>query len=166
MKVTFGGNEVHLYGTQLQEGDLLPEFTLTDLSLKDVDSRDLGGPKIILTFPSVDTSVCSLELLTFNDQLENLPSYKVFGVSMDLPFALKRWVKENAGDYITMLSDHKFRVFGEVTGTYVEELGILARAAFVLDEENRVVYAEYLQEIGHEPNYSKILEEAKRVFEK
>lgn len=166
MHVTFGGNEVHLYGTQLKAGDTLPDFMLTDLALKDVDSKDLNGPKVILTFPSVDTSVCSLELLTFNDQLENQPSIKVFGVSMDLPFTLKRWVKENAGDYITMLSDHKFRVFGEITGTYVEELGILARAAFVLDENNIVTYAEYLQEIGHEPNYDKIMEEATKVFGK
>lgn len=164
MKVTFGGNEVHLFGTQLKEGDILPDFTLTDISLNDVESKVLYGPKVILTFPSVDTSVCSLELLTFNDQLENFPEYKVLGVSMDLPFALKRWVKENAGDYITMLSDHKFRVFGEVTGTYVEELGILTRAAFVVDENNKITYAEYLPEIGHEPNYERIMEEARKVF--
>jgi thiol peroxidase len=164
MKVTFGGNEVHLFGTQLKEGDILPDFTLTDISLNDVESKVLYGPKVILTFPSVDTSVCSLELLTFNDQLENFPEYKVLGVSMDLPFALKRWVKENAGDYITMLSDHKFRVFGEVTGTYVEELGILTRAAFVVDENNKITYAEYLPEIGHEPNYERIMEEARKIF--
>lgn len=164
MKVTFGGNEVHLFGTQLKEGDILPDFTLTDISLNDVESKVLYGPKVILTFPSVDTSVCSLELLTFNDQLENFPKYKVLGVSMDLPFALKRWVKENAGDYITMLSDHKFRVFGEVTGTYVEELGILTRAAFVVDENNKITYAEYLPEIGHEPNYERIMEEARKIF--
>lgn len=164
MKVTFGGNEVHLFGTQLKEGDILPDFTLTDISLNDVESKVFYGPKVILTFPSVDTSVCSLELLTFNDQLENFPEYKVLGISMDLPFALKRWVKENAGDYITMLSDHKFRVFGEVTGTYVEELGILTRAAFVVDENNKITYAEYLPEIGHEPNYERIMEESRKVF--
>lgn len=166
MKVTFGGNEVHLFGKQLKAGDTLPEFMLTDSSLNDVDAKELSGPKVILTFPSVDTSVCSLELLTFNDQLENFPDYKVIGISMDLPFTLKRWVKENAGDYITMLSDHKFRVFGEISGTYVEELGILTRAAFVLDENNRITYAEYLPEIGHEPDYDRILEEASKVFHK
>lgn len=164
MKVTFGGNEVHLFGTQLKEGDTFPDFMVTDLSMKDVSSDDLKGPKVILTFPSVDTSVCSLELLTFNDHLESYPEYKVFAISLDLPFTLKRWVKENAGDYITMLSDHKFRTFGEVTGTYVEELGILARAAFVIDKNNKVIYAEYMAEIGHEPNYDKIMEESKKVF--
>lgn len=164
MKITFGGNEVHLYGTQLKIGDLLPEFTLTDTGMNDVESTELSSPKVILVFPSVDTSVCSLELLTFNDRLESFPDIRVYGVSMDLPFAQKRWVKENAGDYVTMLSDHKFRNFGEVTGTYVEELAILARAAFVVDKENRITYAEYLPEIGDEPDYEKIMEEAKKVF--
>jgi len=164
MKVTFGGNEVHLFGKQLAEGDVFPEFDVTDTHLKDVASTELSIPKVILVFPSVDTSVCSLELLTFNDQLEALPDFKVYGISMDLPFAQGRWVKENAGDYITMLSDHKFRTFGEVTGTYVEELGILTRAAFVVDKDGRITYAEYLPEIGREPNYDRILEEAKKVF--
>ncbi len=164
MKVTFGGNEVHLYGTQLKIGDQLPEFTLTDTGLNDVEVKDLSSPKVILVFPSVDTSISSLELLTFNDKLEAYPELKVYGVSMDLPFALKRWVKENAGDYITMLSDHKFRDFGEQTGTYIEELALLTRAAFVVDKDNRITYVEYSSEIASEPNYETIMAEAKKVF--
>lgn len=164
MKVTFGGNEVHLFGKQLEKGDELPEFTLTDTTLIDVESKELKGPMVILTLASVDTSMCSLELLNMNDRLESYPEMKVYGISMDLPFTLKRWVKENAGDYITMLSDHKFRVFGEVTGTYVEELAILARAVFVVDRDNVITYAEYLPEIGSEPDYDKIMEEAVKVF--
>lgn len=166
MKITFGGNEVHLYGTQLKIGDKLPEFTLTDTGLNDVESKELHGPKVILIFPSVDTAICSLELLTMNDRLESHPEIKTYGISMDLPFTLKRWVKENAGDYVIMLSDHKFRTFGELTGTYVEELGILTKAAFVVDKENTITYAEYLPEIASEPDYEKILEEAKKVFSK
>lgn len=165
MKFTFGGNEVHLYGTQLQIGDTLPDFSLSDTSFSDVESKDLKGPKVILTFPSVDTSICSLELLTFNDQLESFPGMKVYGVSMDLPFTQARWVKENAGDYIAMLSDHKFRVFGEITGTYVEELAILARAVFVVDQNEKITYLEYLPEIGSEPDYARVMEEARKVFE-
>lgn len=165
MKTTFGGNEVHLFGKQLQASDRLPEFTLTDTALNDLDSKDIQGPMVILTLASVDTSMCSLELLTMNDRLEAFPEMKVYGVSMDLPFTLKRWVKENAGDYITMLSDHKYRVFGEVTGTYVEELAILTRAVFVVDRDNIITYAEYLPEIGSEPDYDLILKEAAKVFQ-
>jgi len=165
MKTTFGGNEVHLFGKQLKASDRLPEFTLTDTALNDLDSKDIQGPMVILTLASVDTSMCSLELLTMNDRLEAFPEMKVYGVSMDLPFTLKRWVRENAGDYITMLSDHKYRVFGEVTGTYVEELAILTRAVFVVDRDNIITYAEYLPEIGSEPDYDLILKEAAKVFQ-
>ena len=66
-------------------------------------------------------------------------------------------------DFITMLSDHKYREFGKVTGTFVEELAILARASFVVDKDNKITYVEYLSEIGNEPNYDKILEEANKV---
>lgn len=163
MNVTFGGTEVHLYGKQLKVGDDFPKFTVTDTELKDVDSKDLKGAKVFLAFPSVDTSPCSLELLTFNDRLEEEKGLTFYGISLDLPFAQKRWVDLNAGDYITMLSDHKYGEFGKVTGTFVEELAILARASFVVDQENKITYVEYLSEIGDQPNYDKILEEAKKV---
>ncbi|HSP47391.1 MAG TPA: redoxin domain-containing protein, partial [Clostridiaceae bacterium] len=113
MEYTFGGSPVTLYGDTLKVGDVFPEFTLTDSSLKDVNSEDLSGPRVFLTFPSVDTSPCTLELLTFNDWLEDLKHLKVYGVSMDLPFAMERCVKANAGDNIIMLSDLKYRMFGE-----------------------------------------------------
>ncbi len=163
MNITFGGNEVHLYGKQLEVSDTFPDFTATDTELRDVESKDLKGPKVFLAFPSVDTSVCSLELLTFNDRLEDKRDLNVYGISLDLPFAQKRWVELNAGDFITMLSDHKYREFGKVTGTFVEELAILARASFVVDKDNKITYVEYLSEIGNEPNYDKILEEANKV---
>ncbi len=163
MNITFGGNEVHLYGKQLKVGDQFPEFTVTNTELNDVESIDLKGPKVFLAFPSVDTSVCSLELLTFNDRLEDKKDLNVYGISLDLPFAQKRWVELNAGDYIKMYSDHKYGTFGKVTGTYVEELAILARASFVVDKDNVITYAEYLPEIGHEPDYDKILEEANKL---
>ena len=147
-----------LFRSQLKVGDKLEDFTLTDSKLSDVDSSDLKGKKVFLTLPSVDTSVCSLELLTFNDKLAEKSTIDFYGVSLDLPFAQQRWVKQNAGDYITMLSDHKFRVFGEVTGTYIEELAILARAVFVVDESNTVLYVEYVPEVSDEPDYDKLFE--------
>lgn len=163
MNVTFGGTKVHLYGKQLKVGDLFPEFTVTDSNLKDVESNDLKGSKVFLAFPSVDTSPCSLELLTFNDKLEEQKGIQVYGISLDLPFAQKRWVELNAGDFITMLSDHKYGKFGKVTGTYVEELALLARASFVVDEDNQITYVEYVPEIGDQPDYDKILEEARKI---
>jgi len=164
MQVTFGGNEVHLFGTQLKVGDTFPDFTLTDDRLNDVEAKDIRGAKVVLTFPSVDMSITSLELLTLNDRLEEYPELKFYGISMDLPFAQKRWVKENAGDYIIMLSDHKYRVFGEASGTFIEELGILTVAAFVVNKDNIVTYAHFEFEIGKEPDYDTLLAEAKKVL--
>ena len=164
MHVKFGGNEVHLFGTQLKVGDTFPEFTLTDNKLDDLESKEMEGAKVVITFPSVDFSVSSLELLVFNDKLEDHQELRIFGVSMDLPFAQKKWAKDNAGDYITMLSDHKFRVFGEVTGTYIEELGFLTVATFVVNKDNIITYAHYETEIGKEPDYDRVIEEAEKVM--
>ncbi len=163
MKVTFGGQEVHLIGNQLKEGDLLPDFKLTTQELSPFTKDEVKLPAMFLTFPSVDTGPCSLELLTFNDRLENT-NYNVYGVSMDLPFALDRWVKTNAGDYITMLSDHRDRNFGKATGTLVDELMILARSVLIFDKDGKCVYNEILPEIGAEPDYDKVMEEAKKYF--
>ncbi|MFB0959039.1 thiol peroxidase [Proteiniclasticum sp. QWL-01] len=163
MKITFGGKEVTLIGTELKVGDSLPEFNLTATDLSTFSSRDMKLPAIVLTFPSVDTSVCSLELLTFNDRLEGL-NYNVYGISCDLPFTLDRWIKTNAGDYITMLSDYKHHDFGEASGTLINEFRILARAAFVFDKDGICQYTEYLAEVGTEPNYDRIMEEAKKYF--
>lgn len=163
MKITFGGKEVSLIGTKLAVGDTLPEFNLTTIELGNFSSKDMKLPAIVLTLPSVDTSVCSLELLTFNDRLENL-DYNVYGISVDLPFALERWIKSNAGDYITMLSDYKHREFGENTGTLINEFKILARSAFIFDKDGVCRYVEFVPEVGEEPNYDKIMEEAKKYF--
>ncbi len=163
MNVTFGGTEVHLVGTHLNEGDSLPNFTLTTRELSTFTRNDVKLPALFLTFPSVDTGVCSLELLTFNDRLENT-NYNVYGVSMDLPFALDRWVKTNAGDYITMLSDHRDQDFGMATGTLIDELKILARTVMIFDKDGKPAYQEILPEIGSEPDYDKVMDEAKKHF--
>lgn len=156
MNITFAGQNVHLYGQQLKVGDKLNDFTLTDAKLRDVESSNLKGNKVFLTFPSVDTTVCSLELLVLNDKISDIDTIDFYGVSMDLPFTQERWVKQNAGDFITMLSDHKFRTFGEITGTYIEELAVLARAIFVLNESNEVIYVQYVPEVSDEPDYDKL----------
>ncbi len=163
MKLTFGGREVSTKGSELKAGDTFPEFLLTDMELNDVTDKDIKFPAVILTFPSVDTSPCSLELLTFNDKLENYQGLNVYGVSVDLPFAMARWVKANAGDYIKMMSDYKTGNFGVSTGTFVSGLSLLARAAFVVNRNGIVTYSEYVPEIGDEPNYDKVLEEAVKL---
>lgn len=164
MKATFGGKEVTLTGTALKTGSPLPEFTLVSPGFSKFTASDIKLPALILTLPSVDTSVCSLELLTFNDRLEGT-NYNVYGISCDLPFAQDRWIKTNAGDFITMLSDYMSHDFGKASGTLMEELKILARGAFVFDKEGICQYADILSESANEPDYDKVMEEAKKHFE-
>lgn len=160
MILKFGGNDITTSGEEIKAGMKFPEFALTDNELKPFTDKDLKLPAVILTFPSVDTSTCSLELLTFNDRLENYKEFTVYGVSVDLPFAQARWIKANAGDYIKTLSDYQSGNFGLSTGTLLDGLRLLARAAFVLDKNGVVTYAEYVPEIADEPNYDRIIEEA------
>ncbi|PKK40409.1 Thiol peroxidase, Tpx-type [Clostridiaceae bacterium JG1575] len=164
MNITFGGKPIHLKGTPLTKGAQLPAFTLTGMDLAPFSSDQIQMPAVILAFPSVDTSVCSLELLTFNDRLEGT-GFNVYGVSCDLPFAMDRWVKANAGEYITMLSDYKDRSFGEATGTLIDDLKILARAAFIFDAKGQCQYAEFVPEVGNEPDYDAILDKATEIFQ-
>lgn len=157
MKLTFLGNEVHLRGTQLKKGDKFPEFTAVKTDLSPLNLKDTKGRRVILSVPSLDTDVCSVEVAKFIQLFKSLPENHCYVVSMDLPFAQARWCQQNVSENVITASDYKERSFAEKTGTYVEELGLLTRAAFVLDEEGTIVYAEYVEEIATEPNYDAVM---------
>ena len=162
--ITLHGNKVNTIGSLPAVNSVAPDFTLVNTDLATKTLKDFAGKNLILNiFPSVDTGVCAASVRAFNQKAANLENTVVLCISKDLPFAQKRWVEFNAGDYIKMYSDHKYGTFGKVTGTFVEELAILARASFVVDKDNTITYAEYLPEIGNEPDYDKILEEANKV---
>lgn len=156
MNVTFGGSPVTLVGTVIKEGDKFPSFTLVNNDLKDVKSDELSGLRTFVVVPSVDTGVCDLEVRNFNEKAGSLPGVNIYAVSADLPFAQARWCGANGIEAVTTLSDYHYRTFGSATGTYVDELGILTRAIFIVDADNNVVYAEYVPEIGEHPNYDAV----------
>lgn len=163
MKVKFQGNEVTLVGKQLKVGDTFPEFIAANNSLAPVTLKDTKGVRIFLTVPSLDTPVCDLEVRTFNEKAANIEGVTVYTVSMDLPFAQARWCGAEGVERVITLSDYKEREFGKVTGTYLKELGLLARTSFVVDSNNKITYANYLEEVTSYPNYDEILEAAKKV---
>lgn len=163
MKVTFQGNEVTLQGNKIKVGDSFPEFATANNSLEPISLKDTKGVRIFLTVPSVDTPVCDLEVRTFNEKAASVEGVTVYTVSMDLPFALARWCGAADIEKVVTLSDYKDRTFGNNTGTYVKELGLLTRAAFVVDSSNKVTYVDYLSEITNYPNYEEILEAAKKA---
>ena len=141
-------------------GDTVPQTTLIDNSLAPVPAVQNGaGKKQLFVFvPSFDTPVCSIEGKKFNDAVAALgDSVAAYGVSADLPFAQGRWAKEADCNRLTLLSDYKTMETAKAWGLYIEELGLFARAVYVVDESGKVSYAEVVSEIGDEPNYDAAL---------
>jgi len=159
----FQNNPVTLTGSVVKVGDNAPDFKAIDNNLKEVSLKDTKGVRILLTVPSIDTPVCDLEVRTFNDKAASVKGVSIYTISMDLPFAQARWCGAHGINSVTTLSDYKDRLVGKNYGTYVEELGLLARAAFVIDSNNKVVYVEYLEEITNQPNFEAILKAAKEA---
>lgn len=163
MELKFQGTPVNLLGNALKVGDTAPDFEVTDNNLKPITLKDTKGVRIFLTVPSLDTPVCDLETTTFNQKSSKIPGVTVYTISMDLPFAQSRWCAAKDVKNVITASDYKDRSFGKNFGTYVVELGLLARTAFVVDSNNKIIYAKYLSEITDYPDYDEILEAAKKA---
>lgn len=163
MNVTFKGNPVTLVGNELKLGDKAPDFTVVNNNMEDFSFKNTKGVRIISAIPSLDTPVCDLETKTFNKEASAIPNVTIYTISMDLPFAQVRWCGDNGIDNLTTLSDFKDRIFGKNYGTYVKELGLLARAVFVIDSDDNIIYVEYVSEVGNQPNFEKVLEAAKNA---
>jgi thiol peroxidase len=159
---TLKGNPLTLVGPELKAGDAAPDFALVDNGLKPVTLKDTGTQvRIISVVPSLDTPVCDAQTKRFNEEAAKLPDLSIITVSMDLPFAQKRWCNDFQVDKIKMLSDHKDGSFGANYGTLIKELRIESRAIFVVDHNNKVVHAEYVKEVADHPNYEAALAAAK-----
>jgi len=156
------GNPMTLIGPELKPGDAAPEFNLVDSALKPVTLADTAGHvRIVSVVPSLDTPVCDAQTKRFNDAAIGMPNVEVLTVSMDLPFAQKRWCGAFAVDKVKMLSDHKDASFGSNYGTLIKELRIESRAVFVIDRNNRVCHAEYVKEVADHPDYEAALRAAR-----
>ncbi|WP_300383038.1 thiol peroxidase [Clostridium sp.] len=159
--VKFAGSPVTLIGKTLVVGDTFNDFTTTTNDLGEFTLKDTKGVRVFLTVPSIDTPVCDMEVKRFNKEVDSLNGVKCYTVSMDLPFAQARWCGSEGVNSVKTLSDYKDRSFGETTGTYIKELGLLTRASFVVDSTGKVTFVEYLDEMTNEPSYDEILEAAK-----
>ncbi|MBS7129609.1 MULTISPECIES: thiol peroxidase [Clostridium] len=163
-KITFKGTDITLEGNQLSVGDTLKSCILVGNDLNEVELTKTNGIRVILSVPSIDTPVCDTEVRRFNKEIESLPNAHCYTVSMDLPFAQARWCGAAGINRVTTLSDYKYRSFGDTTGTYIKELGLLTRASFVVDENNKVIFVEYLDEVANEPSYDKIISVVKNAI--
>lgn len=160
--VTFKGNPVTLIGTEVKVGDKAPDFTVLANDLSPVTLKNSEGKiRIISVVPSLDTGVCDAQTRKFNEEASKLDNVEVITVSVDLPFAQKRWCAAAGLENVVTVSDHKDLSFGEAYGVYIQELRLLARSVFVVDSQNKVTYVEYVPESTDHPNYDAAMEAAK-----
>ena len=163
---TLKGNAFALAGPELHVGDHAPDFEVVDASLQKVDLAKTGnGVRIFSVVPSLDTPVCDAQTKRFEDEAARMPGVQIYSISMDLPFAQKRWCGSFAINHVTMLSDHRNGSFGEHYGTLIPDLRIETRAIFVLDGDNRLRHVEYVKEVGDHPKYEPALEAARAAVE-
>ncbi|CAG9611397.1 Thiol peroxidase [Bacillus rhizoplanae] len=160
--VTFKGNPITLVGTEVKVGDQAPNFQVlaNDLSPVTLETYK-GAVKLISVVPSIDTGVCDAQTRRFNEDAAGIENAKVLTISVDLPFAQKRWCAANGLENVVTLSDHRDLSFGKAYGVVMKELRLLARAVFVVDSNDKVVYVEYVSEGTSHPNYEAALEAAK-----
>ena len=165
-QVKFKDKMYNLVGPQLKPGDKAPDFTclagLDKLTLAQTPAK----ARVFSVVPSLDTPVCSQQTKKFDEALGALKDkVACYTVSLDLPFAQKRFcTSENIGNMQT-LSDTHNHSFGERYGTLIEglPLPLLSRAVFVVDKDGKITYAEYVPEVGSHPNYDAALAAVRAV---
>lgn len=164
--VTMRGTPLPVVGPELKVGDSAPDFRLHQRSpegLKDVTLADFAGKTLILSVvPSLDTPVCEMQTLKFNEEITGLPSnVEVLTVSMDLPFAQARFCNEKSAHHVQTASDHRDASFGRAYGTLIEPLRLEARAVFVVGPDRTLKHVEYVPEVTEQPNYDAALAAAR-----
>ena len=163
--ITMRGNPLTLVGNEPKVGDAAPDFEVLDNDLSPVGLSSFRGKVcIISSVPSLDTPVCDMETRRFNDEAGKLgPDVSILTISMDLPFAQKRWCGAAGVDKVITLSDHREAAFGTAYGVLIKELRLLARAVFVVDREGIIQYVQLVKEVSEEPDYDAVLDAVKKL---
>lgn len=162
-EVTMKGNAVELAGPRLKAGDTAPDFSCVDEGLKSVALSDTNGVRLFSVVPSLDTPVCNLQTRRFAKDLNELGGVTAYTVSLDLPFAMKRYCGDAQITNLKNMSDVHNHSFGKHYGVLITSLPIplLCRAIFVVDSAGKITHAEYVPEIATEPDYDAALKALK-----
>jgi len=165
--VKMKGNPLTLVGSEVKVGDTAPDFEVLNDKLEPVKLSSFKGKAVVLvSVPSVDTPVCDLETKRFNQEAGKLgDDVVILTISMDLPFAQKRWCAAAGVQNVLLLSDHRDASFGNSFGVLIKELRLLARTVFIVDRKGTVQYVQYVQETTQEPNYDDVLRAVNKVLE-
>lgn len=165
--VTLRGNPLTLVGNEIKVGDKAPDFTVYEGLGAPITLGDLKGKvKVFNVVLSIDTPVCDAQTRRFNEEAANLgEDVAILTISMDLPFAAKRYCGAAGIDKIKVVSDYKDASFGEAYGILIKEHRLLGRGIFVVDKDDNVRYAEYVREITEHPNYDAALAVVKSLIQ-
>ena len=166
--ILFRGKPTTLIGPELHAGEPAPDFGLTTADLQRFtlnEAIDDGSRNaLLIVVPSIDTPTCSIETSTFHKRLAEVPAgTAAFVVSLDLPFAQKRWAAENAATGLTYLSDFREHTFGPAYGVLIKDVGLLARAIFVIGKDRTLKYVKIVPEVADEPNYDETFAALKKL---
>ena len=164
--ITINGNPLTLLGNDIKVGNEAPDFEVIDNDLSLVSFSSYRGKVCVLSsVPSLDTPVCDTETRRFNKEAEQLGSdVAILTISMDLPFAQKRWCGAAGVNAVKTLSDYRYTSFGTSYGVLIKELRLLARVIFVVDRKRIIRYIQIVNEISNEPDYDEVLAEVKKLL--
>ncbi|MBP9854671.1 MAG: thiol peroxidase [Candidatus Omnitrophica bacterium] len=163
--VTMKGNPVTLLGTDVKVGSPAPDCTLVAQDLSEFKLSSVKGKTVIISVvPSLDTGICNLQTKRFNKEAEALgDQVKVLTISMDLPFAQKRWCGAANAENVIVVSDHRDAAFGQAYGLLIKGLRLLARAVLIVDANGTLRYKQIVPEITTEPDYTDALNALKKI---
>jgi thioredoxin-dependent peroxiredoxin len=160
-EITLKGNKIHTVGTLPAVGSDAPDFKVVKTDLSETSLADYAGQKLVLNiFPSLDTDVCAMSVRKFNAEAEKLENTVVLCVSMDLPFAHKRFCGAEGLENVVSASDFRYGNFGANYGVKIADgplAGLMSRAVVIVNPEGKVVYTEQVPEIVQEPDYAAAL---------
>jgi thiol peroxidase len=164
--ITFKGNPMTVCGPALKIGEKAPAFLVVDNALQPVTQATASGKvQLITVVPSLDTPVCDTMARRFNEEAAQLPaSVEIYTISLDLPFAQKRWCGAAGIERIKLLSDYQERSFGLNYGVLIKELKLLARSVFVIDAAGKLAYQQIVKEVTAEPDYAAALTAVKKLL--
>jgi thiol peroxidase len=163
--ITMKGNPLTLMGNEVKVREMAPDFVVLDNNLSPVKFSSFRGKTcIISSVPSLDTPVCDMETRKFNEEAGPLGGdVAVLIISMDLPFAQKRWCGAAGVTKVQTLSDHRDASFGTSYGVLIKELRLLARAVFLVDRKGIIQYIQLVKEVTKEPDYEAVLNTLRKL---
>jgi thiol peroxidase len=163
--ITMKGKPLTLVGQEVSVGGKAPEFVAIDNALNPIPWSSFQGKTVVLSsVPSLDTPVCDLETRRFNEEASRLSPEIIFlTISMDLPFAQRRWCGAAGVTRVQTLSDHREASFGLAYGVLIKELRLLARAVFIVDRAGIIRYIQLVPEVAQEPDYPAVIQALKKI---